>query len=151
MFVQKSFVCLEIGSSLRREKGFAFLSRRHISCTVVLNHECIRNHAASGQRCFYFRIPNTLCHFTIMNHFYEGYTDDNCQSRLLQRIMSYLILPLWNDSHLVGLTTAKIKILMLPVKVKVTLWLAVYSQPVRLGVRPLETHDQRFFPTELLR
>jgi hypothetical protein len=56
-----------------------------------------------------------------------------------------IILPLWNDSHLVGLTTAKFTILMLPVKVKVTLWLAVYSQPVRLGVRPLETHDQRFF------
>jgi hypothetical protein len=33
----------------------------------------------------------------------------------------------------------------LKVKVKVTLRLAVYRQSVRLGVRPLETHDQIFF------
>jgi hypothetical protein len=31
------------------------------------------------------------------------------------------------------------------VKVKVTLWLAVYRQSVRLGVKPLGTHDQIFF------
>jgi hypothetical protein len=31
------------------------------------------------------------------------------------------------------------------VKVKVTLRLAVYRQSVRLGVKPLETHDQIFF------
>jgi hypothetical protein len=37
------------------------------------------------------------------------------------------------------------------VKVKVTLRLAVYRQSVRLGARPLETHDQRSFPSELLR
>jgi hypothetical protein len=38
------------------------------------------------------------------------------------------------------------------VKVKVALRLAVYRQSVRLGARPLETHDQRFlFPAELLR
>jgi hypothetical protein len=30
-------------------------------------------------------------------------------------------------------------------KVKVTFRLAVYRQSVRLGVKPLETHDQRFF------
>jgi hypothetical protein len=37
------------------------------------------------------------------------------------------------------------------IKVRVTLRLAVYRQSVRLGVRPLQTHDQRFFITELLR
>jgi hypothetical protein len=38
------------------------------------------------------------------------------------------------------------------VKVKVTLRLVVYRQSVCLGVKPLETHGQRFFPpTELLR
>jgi hypothetical protein len=39
------------------------------------------------------------------------------------------------------------------VKVKVTLRLAVYGQSVYLGVKPLETHDQRFFffPTKPLR
>jgi hypothetical protein len=31
------------------------------------------------------------------------------------------------------------------VKVKVTLRRAVYRQSVRLGVKPLETHDQNFF------
>jgi hypothetical protein len=31
------------------------------------------------------------------------------------------------------------------------LLLAVYRQSVRLGVKPLQTHDQTFFPTELLR
>jgi hypothetical protein len=31
------------------------------------------------------------------------------------------------------------------VKVKVTLRLAVYRRSGRLGVKPLETHDQRFF------
>jgi hypothetical protein len=40
---------------------------------------------------------------------------------------------------------------LVKVKVKVTLRLTVYRQSVRLGVRPLEAHDQRFFPTELLR
>jgi hypothetical protein len=39
------------------------------------------------------------------------------------------------------------------VKVKVTLWLAVYLQSVHLGVKPLETHSQRsfIFSTESLR
>jgi hypothetical protein len=37
------------------------------------------------------------------------------------------------------------------VKVKITLRLAVYRQSVRLVVKPLEAHDQRFFPTKLLR
>jgi hypothetical protein len=32
------------------------------------------------------------------------------------------------------------------VKVRVTLRLAVYRQSVCLGVKPLETHDQNFFP-----
>jgi hypothetical protein len=37
-------------------------------------------------------------------------------------------------------------------KVEVTLRLAVYRQSVRLGDKPLETHDQNFyFPTEHLR
>jgi hypothetical protein len=35
--------------------------------------------------------------------------------------------------------------LKLRVRVKVTLRLAVYRQSVRLGVKSLETHDQRFF------
>jgi hypothetical protein len=39
---------------------------------------------------------------------------------------------------LYGLTQVK-------VKVKVTLRLAVYRQSVRLGIKPLETHDQIFF------
>jgi hypothetical protein len=33
-----------------------------------------------------------------------------------------------------------------PVRVKVTLRLAVYLQSVRLGAEPLETHNQNFFP-----
>jgi hypothetical protein len=33
----------------------------------------------------------------------------------------------------------------LKVKVKVTLRLAVYRQSVRLGVKPLEIHDQNVF------
>jgi hypothetical protein len=37
-------------------------------------------------------------------------------------------------------TVCKVKI-----KVRVTLRLAVYRQSVRLGVRPLETHEQRYF------
>jgi hypothetical protein len=37
------------------------------------------------------------------------------------------------------------------VKVKVTLRLTVYRQSVRLGVKPLETHEEIFFSTELLR
>jgi hypothetical protein len=34
---------------------------------------------------------------------------------------------------------------LVKVKAKVTLWLAVHRQSVRLGVRPFETHDQRSF------
>jgi hypothetical protein len=34
---------------------------------------------------------------------------------------------------------------LVKVKVKCTLLLAVYRQSVRVGARPLETHDQRFF------
>jgi hypothetical protein len=37
------------------------------------------------------------------------------------------------------------------VKVRITLPLAVYRQSVRLGVKPLETHEQRCFSTEPLR
>jgi hypothetical protein len=38
------------------------------------------------------------------------------------------------------------------IKVKVTLRLAVYRQSVRLGAKPLEAQDQRFFyPNELMR
>jgi hypothetical protein len=48
-------------------------------------------------------------------------------------------------------TTLSLLYSTLSSQVKVTLRLAVYSQSVRLGVRPLETHDQRCFPTELLR
>jgi hypothetical protein len=41
---------------------------------------------------------------------------------------------------------------LVKIKVKVTLRLAIYRQSVRLGVKPLETHDQTFFfSTELLR
>jgi hypothetical protein len=36
-------------------------------------------------------------------------------------------------------------------KIKLTLRLAVYRQLVRLGAKPLEDHDQRFFGTESLR
>jgi hypothetical protein len=39
-----------------------------------------------------------------------------------------------------GLTENQLKF-----KVRVTLRLTVYSQSVRLGVKPLQTHDQRFF------
>jgi hypothetical protein len=45
----------------------------------------------------------------------------------------------------------QVKVNRFKVKVRVPLRLAVYRQSVRLGVRPLEVHDQRFFPTELLR
>jgi hypothetical protein len=48
--------------------------------------------------------------------------------------------------HNYQLTWYKVK-----VKVKDTLQLAVYSQSDRLGVKPLEIHDQNFFPTEPLR
>jgi hypothetical protein len=38
------------------------------------------------------------------------------------------------------------------VRVRVTLRLVVYRRSVRLGDKPLETHDQKFyFPTEHLR
>jgi hypothetical protein len=36
-------------------------------------------------------------------------------------------------------------------EVKITLRLVVYSQSVRLGIKPLETHNQWFFSTEHLR
>jgi hypothetical protein len=36
------------------------------------------------------------------------------------------------------------------IKVKVTLRLAVYRRSVRLGVKPLENHDQRLFLIEPL-
>jgi hypothetical protein len=36
------------------------------------------------------------------------------------------------------------------VKVRITLRMAVYLQSVRLGVKPLETHGQKFFKTEPL-
>jgi hypothetical protein len=44
--------------------------------------------------------------------------------------------------HCLNYTTTGFKV---KVKVKVTLRLAVYRQSVRLGVKPLETHDQIFF------
>jgi hypothetical protein len=41
--------------------------------------------------------------------------------------------------------------ILVKVKAKVTLRQAVYRQLVRLGFKPLETHDQMVFSTELLR
>jgi hypothetical protein len=35
--------------------------------------------------------------------------------------------------------------ILLTVKVRVTIWLAVYLQWIRLGAKPLKAHDQRFF------
>jgi hypothetical protein len=43
-----------------------------------------------------------------------------------------------------GLSFAAVVVVKVKVKVKVTLRLAVYRQSVRLGVKPLETHDQIF-------
>jgi hypothetical protein len=43
------------------------------------------------------------------------------------------------------LSVCTVYILHVKVKVKVILRLTVYSQSVRLGVKPLETHDQTFF------
>jgi hypothetical protein len=40
-------------------------------------------------------------------------------------------------------------ILLSQVEVKVTLRLAVYRQSLHLGVKPLETHEQRFFFSKL--
>jgi hypothetical protein len=40
--------------------------------------------------------------------------------------------------------------LKVEVGIKVTLRPAVYHQSVRLGAKPLEVHDQRFFVTKLL-
>jgi hypothetical protein len=42
-------------------------------------------------------------------------------------------------------TRTSFSLILADVKVRVTLRLAVYRKSVRLGVRPLETHDQRFF------
>jgi hypothetical protein len=38
-----------------------------------------------------------------------------------------------------------------PVRVRVTLRLAVYRQSVRLSDKPLETHDRYFYPSKQLR
>jgi hypothetical protein len=43
----------------------------------------------------------------------------------------------------------KLTKLEIKVKFKVTLRLAVYRQSVCLGVKPIETHDQRFFSFQL--
>jgi hypothetical protein len=40
---------------------------------------------------------------------------------------------------------SRLRLTRFKIKVKVTLWLAVYCQSVRLGVKIRETHDQRFF------
>jgi hypothetical protein len=42
-------------------------------------------------------------------------------------------------------TTRRLPSLKVRLKVRVTLWLAVYRQSARLGVKRLETHDQNFF------
>jgi hypothetical protein len=59
MFFPKPYICLEIGSPLQRDEGLSFVLMGTIH----------------------------VCHFAIMNHFYEKYTEDNSQCRLLQHIM----------------------------------------------------------------
>jgi hypothetical protein len=54
--------------------------------------------------------------------------------------------PSYIPRHWVKFRPATSPIVRVRVRVRVTLWLAVYPQSVRLGVRPLETHDQRFSP-----
>jgi hypothetical protein len=53
LFIPRPFICLEVWPLLRQEKGFDFLSRRHICCTVV-SHECTHTHTASGYGHLYF-------------------------------------------------------------------------------------------------
>jgi hypothetical protein len=64
--------------------------------------------------------------------------------------INFQLLSLLNYHWLLPPETPSI-LLSVKVKVIVTLWRAVYRQSVCLGVKPLETHNQRFFsPTESL-
>jgi hypothetical protein len=87
IYIPKPFMCLEMGSTLRREEGFVFLSGRHICCTVFRTSvpaltQCLRKDICN------LLTPYTLCYFATMDSTYARYTQYIYQSWLIQQITS---------------------------------------------------------------
>jgi hypothetical protein len=97
MFVPSPFVCLEMGSPLRREEGLVFLSRSHFCCTVFNMSAPVLTQRPGKGICTLWT-PYACCHFTIISNIYIRYTDDLCQCRLGQRVMPQLIYTLIDGS-----------------------------------------------------
>jgi hypothetical protein len=76
-------------------------------------------------------------------------TDLNTGTITSSRYLRYChLLP---TGHSTGTPLPILQSNLVKVKFEVTLPLAVYRQSVHLGIKPLETHDQIFFSSELLR
>jgi hypothetical protein len=67
MFVPRPFVCLEMGSSFRREEGLVLLCECHICCTII-SHEYTRTHSGPGEGICTLWTPYTLYHFATLNN-----------------------------------------------------------------------------------
>jgi hypothetical protein len=82
------------------------------------------------------------------NWFWTGFIGTSSQ---LQSIIALLLIyPLHKSlGHVAFSSSYSVGLLLFKVKVKVTLRPAVYRQSVYLGVKPLETHDQRFYFLQL--
>jgi hypothetical protein len=115
LFVSRPFMCLEIGSPLRREEGFVFLSRRHICCTVV-SHECTLTHAESRWGHLYFMDTIHALSLYYNEQFlckiYTGHVNAGFCSRLCLNLF-YSSERQLVTSAVVGLTTDNFKLLML--------------------------------------
>jgi hypothetical protein len=91
MFVQRSFMCLELGSPLRREEGFVFLSRRHICCTVISCSVQVRVFVLYGEHTRFIILLQLI---VIKQDIIKSYVSAGFCSRLHLNLLYYSKKPL---------------------------------------------------------
>jgi hypothetical protein len=108
------------GASSSTKEGSVFPCRRYVYFTLVSAQVYLRCH---GAQVTVDSVHPLSLHCTKQHlcKVYRGFLS----LKAMQQVMPQLIQP--------------------QLRVRITLWLAVYHQSVRLGVKPLETHDQHFF------
>jgi hypothetical protein len=124
------------GASSSTKEGSVFLCRRYVCCTTVsawVYPGCQRRLDHYGLCALFV----TALYQNLYNIYRDFMSRQACAAgyALTHAIILKLRLVSWK---VVGLTAAKSQ--------SVTLRLAVYRQSVCFGVKPLETHDQRFSP-----
>jgi hypothetical protein len=130
-----SWTCtdFEIGACSAMRELSIFLHRRYVCCTVVSAR--VYPHCHGVQVTMGSVHPSSL---------YCNYVRAQALGFSLLCMVPPCLPTAKGDSYLQRECLVRL-VVVLKVKVKFTSRLAVYRQSIRLGVKPLETHDQRFF------